>query len=161
MLDPPSNDEPRMAPIRFMGSPAHTLGVEVEVSLIDPETRTLAPVAPQLLERLGADWAKPELFQTIIEINTDVCNTVADVRADLQGRLTKLHRICESLGLGAVVAKDANHGDIQFCVWFGCESRNVVTRVEYEFDSLLVESLNRLLYHGEVVVGVGDDADYH
>lgn len=100
MLDPPSTAKPRMAPIRFHGSPAHTLGVEVEVSLIDPETRALAPVAPKLIERLNAEWAKPELFQTIVEVITGVCKDVAEVRADLSAKLRSLQKAAESEGVG-------------------------------------------------------------
>lgn len=88
-----------MAPIRFVGSPAHTLGVEVEVSLIDPETRTLSPAAPALLKRLDAEWAKPELFQTIIEVVTGVCKNTAEVRADIAGKMTALQKAAEAEGV--------------------------------------------------------------
>ena len=95
-----SADEPYM---RFKPSPSRSVGVELEVSLVDPETRQLTPRAPDVLaEFKGSNYYKPELYKTIIEINTDVCNDVGEVRADLQGKLDALHQVCDRLGLVAM-----------------------------------------------------------
>ena len=59
----------------FNSSPRPTVGVEVELQLIDRETRKLTQVAPQVLESFpGSDWAKKELLQSTFEINTSVCD---------------------------------------------------------------------------------------
>ena len=87
--------------IAFPSCPTPTLGVELEVSLVDLQSRNLAPRAPEVLERLtDSQHSKPELFRTIIELNTDVCNSVAEVRKDLQGRLDVLRAVLEPMGLG-------------------------------------------------------------
>jgi carboxylate-amine ligase len=87
-------------PITFPGCANPTLGVELEVSLIDPHSRNLSPRAPEVLAALGDPLhAKAELFRTIIELNTGICTTVGEVRNDLQGRLDRLQAVCADLGL--------------------------------------------------------------
>src|SRR5690348_7154786 len=84
--------------ITFPACPEPTLGVELEVSLVDLQTRNLAPRAPEVLERLpDRTHCKPELFRTIIELNTDICRTVAEVRADIAQRLAGLRAVCADL----------------------------------------------------------------
>ena len=85
--------------IAFNGSPGPTLGVEVELQLLDPETRNLVSAAPRIIERLAGDaHIKPELIESTIELNTGVCRDVAEVRRDLQQRIGKLLAVCDELG---------------------------------------------------------------
>jgi glutamate---cysteine ligase / carboxylate-amine ligase len=100
MVDPPRSHAESAQRIAFPGCTAPTVGVELEVSLIDPETRGLAPRATEVLDRFDGDASfKPELFQTIIELNTGVCHDVPGVRADLQDRLDRLRAVCDEMGL--------------------------------------------------------------
>jgi carboxylate-amine ligase len=100
--------EPGSGPIIFEGSPNPTLGVEVELQLIDPETRQLVNRAPELLEAFGDPiHCKPELLQCMIELNTDVCTDVAHVRRDLGARLKALQVTLDELGLA--VSGTATH----------------------------------------------------
>lgn len=86
--------------IAFPGCERPTLGVELEVWLIDPETRALVPRAEEILARVGDDVRfKPELFQAIVELNTDICHQVGEVRRDLESRFATLRRVCDELGL--------------------------------------------------------------
>lgn len=85
--------------ITFNGSPGPTLGVEVELQLLDPETRNLVSGAPRIIERAAGDnHIKPELIESTVELNTDVCRDVAEVRRDLQQRIAQLLAICDELG---------------------------------------------------------------
>ncbi len=85
--------------IHFNGSPNPTLGVELELQILDPETKNLVSGAQKILERTtGDDHVKPELIQSTIELNTDVCNNIAAVRTDLTERLNSLFAICDELG---------------------------------------------------------------
>ncbi len=93
----------RTGSISFPGCPEPTVGVEMELSLVDRQSRNLAPRAPEVLALLqDPQHAKPELFQTIIELNTKVCRTVAEVRCDLQGRIDKLHAVCDDLKIATM-----------------------------------------------------------
>ncbi|MBA2460320.1 MAG: YbdK family carboxylate-amine ligase [Actinobacteria bacterium] len=58
-----------------------TLGVEEELMLLDAETLALAPGVERLL---GPPGLKTELFSCLIETNTPVCETAAEVLAELE-----------------------------------------------------------------------------
>ena len=70
----------------FTGSRAYTLGVELEFQLVDRSTLDLVPRVNSLLEDLvpeGSDRLVPEFLQSIIELQTGVCENVDDVADDL------------------------------------------------------------------------------
>ena len=81
--------------IEFNPSERCTLGVEVELQLVDRTTRQLATAASRILADLGAGYpggehpkAKHELLESCIEMNTGICHTAAEAREDL-GRTLK------------------------------------------------------------------------
>lgn len=85
--------------IRFNGSAGPTLGVELELQLLDPVTKNLVSGASRILERSRPeDHVKPELIESTIEINTGVCPDVAAVRRDLNERVKRLLALCDELG---------------------------------------------------------------
>ncbi len=95
MVSPPSRPS-----IVFSGSPGPTIGVEVELQILDPATRRLANAAPALLERLAHDErVKPELLECVVEINTEICRDIHEVREDLGARLARVQAACADLGL--------------------------------------------------------------
>ncbi len=85
--------------IHFNGSPNSTVGVEVELQIIDPETKRLVSGSSRILDRINdASHVKPELIESTIELNTDVCSDIAEVRDDLTGRFRSLLAVCDELG---------------------------------------------------------------
>ena len=85
--------------ITFNSSPGPTLGVELELQIIDPETKNLVSGAAEIIEGARDEQhVKPELIQSTIELNTDICVNVADVRRDLSVRIAKLLTVCDDLG---------------------------------------------------------------
>jgi carboxylate-amine ligase len=91
-----------MSKIDFNSNVAPTLGVELELGLVDVETWELSNSISQLLERLPQGERaqyKPELMQSTLEINTGVCNNVDEVAADLAGSLKLVQGVCEQMGL--------------------------------------------------------------
>lgn len=77
-----------------------SVGVELELQLLDPETLDLTPVAPRLLERLaGEKRVKPEIFQSMLEVNTGICANAAEVRRDLSATLARLREVCRAEGV--------------------------------------------------------------
>ena len=68
-----------------MKGPSLTLGIEEEYQIIDPVTRELRSYITEILEedhvRLGE--VKPELHQSMVEIGSKVCQTPAELRAEL------------------------------------------------------------------------------
>jgi carboxylate-amine ligase len=91
--------------IAFARSPKLTLGVEVELQILDWKTHDLCSGSRRLLRHLAKSSKlehasiKPEIFQSMIEVNTGVCETVAEVRHDLVNAITQLRSAGESLGL--------------------------------------------------------------
>jgi carboxylate-amine ligase len=78
-----------------------SLGVEMELQIIDAKTKDLFPGSPKIFEKLGGEQThiKPELVQSMIEINTGICNTVDEVRRDLDQQISVIQNICTELGL--------------------------------------------------------------
>lgn len=77
-------------PIHFNASPEHTIGVEIELGIVDKDSHQLVPLAGNILEAVPGEYAdciKPEFMQGYLEFNTGVCQTVDDARKDLQEKL--------------------------------------------------------------------------
>ncbi len=84
-----------------------TLGVEVEVQLLDRKTLDLAPVSPRLLASLGNSSAfKPEFYSTMLEMVTGVCQTVDDAERELG---ESSYRLLEVAGSGISIAGVGAH----------------------------------------------------
>ncbi|MGH7342375.1 MAG: glutamate-cysteine ligase family protein, partial [Candidatus Rokuibacteriota bacterium] len=72
-----------------------SVGVEMELQLVDPESFDLTPAAPRLLDRLGGvSGIKPEIFQSMIEINTGICANAGEACRDLQSTVARLREAC-------------------------------------------------------------------
>ncbi|MBO9668407.1 MAG: YbdK family carboxylate-amine ligase [Bdellovibrio sp.] len=86
--------------IPFSKSELLTLGVEVELQIIHPETRNLYPISPEILQ----DWSlesphiKPEIFQSMLEIDTPICQDAHEVENELLLTSRELSRICKKHG---------------------------------------------------------------
>ena len=92
--------------IAFNPSPGPSLGVEVELELIDTRTGQLASAATEILDEIGAEHpdgvhprAKHELFECCIEVITGVTTTVAEARADLEATLAEVREAAARRGL--------------------------------------------------------------
>ena len=89
-------------PYSFQGNARHTLGVEVELQLVDRETLALANSVREILDRVPEAFSgkvKPELMQSYCEINTGICATVKDVERDLTEKMDWAQATAEELGL--------------------------------------------------------------
>ena len=74
----------------FKSNPTYSLGVELELQLVDSQTGALANCIGQVLDRVPPQWKdsiKPEFMQSYCEINTGVCASVAEVESDLTEKL--------------------------------------------------------------------------
>ena len=85
--------------IYFNSSNSPTIGVELELQILDKNTFELVPGAPKILEDFKDDpRIKEELLNSIIEINTNICNNTDEVRADLKESLSKVYKSAEKHG---------------------------------------------------------------
>ncbi|TEX51408.1 MAG: glutamate--cysteine ligase [Actinomycetales bacterium mxb001] len=148
-------------PVDFHPSSRASLGVEVELALVDVESGALVCLAPEVLEEISAPFEtgehpkiKKELFQCTIEVITGVCQTVAQAKADLTESMRELQGVVERRGAGFIGA-----GLHPFTPW------HELSRSEGERYERLVDRIGwpvrRLTTHGvHVHVGVrsGDKA---
>ena len=73
-----------------------TLGIEEEFAIIDPETRELRSHIQEILEYgkvVLKEQIKPEMHQSVVELGTEICQSIVDARAhvlELRSRLAEL-----------------------------------------------------------------------
>jgi carboxylate-amine ligase len=79
-----------------------TLGIEEEFQIIDPETRELRSHIQQILaagKMILTERVKPELHQSIVELNTEVCSDARDARQQVVNLRSELAKLAAQHGL--------------------------------------------------------------
>jgi carboxylate-amine ligase len=87
--------------LTFRPSAGTSLGVELELQILDRETGDLAPGAVRLLQACRGEQlsgVSAELLQSMIEIKTGVCRDVQEVRDALVPTLRRVRTLAGSLG---------------------------------------------------------------
>jgi carboxylate-amine ligase len=151
-----------MAKIDFTRNERPTVGIELELGLLDGESLALTSAYGLLSARLTAEGHqsedgghfKPELMQCVLEVNTDVCATIVEAEYDLRGKIAIVEKACDELGLR--LWWGATH---PFSSW---EDQRITPDARYlQLVNLLQEMARRLVTFGlHVHVGVdsGDKA---
>lgn len=144
-----------MKSIKFKSNKEHTVGVELELQVIDSKTKELTSGASKLLESLnGYTNIKHELFESVIEINSTPCLTVEELRDDLLKHVRILHEHASKLGFKITMA-----GTHPFTNWAKQEIspvkryQNIVERIQMPVRRMLIYGM-----HVHVGVGSGDEA---
>jgi glutamate---cysteine ligase / carboxylate-amine ligase len=146
-----------MSSIVFTRNERPTLGVELELQLVDSESFALANRIEDIQEALPPELlevVKPELMQSYVEINTGVCDTVNDARLDLRAKLEAIERVIDPMGIKLLWA--ASH---PFSSWQ--EQQITVDERYYQLVELMQDVARRLLtfgLHVHVGVDTGDKA---
>ena len=133
----------------FHASPEPTIGVELELFLVDLDKFDLVSGAPTILKEFEDDpRIKPELLESIIEINTDICHSVQEVRDDLRQRLRQVIEASEKHNLGLI-----SSGTHPFARW---SDAHVTRNTRYQaFLERMQFPVRRLLISGQHVhIGV-------
>jgi carboxylate-amine ligase len=82
-----------------------TLGVELELQLIDSESFDLTPRSIELLKLIGDNpYIVPEVMQSMIEIKTDICDNAHVAESELHGHLKLLKQKSDQLGISLACA---------------------------------------------------------
>lgn len=92
-----------MSKIDFTSNDQPTVGIELELGLVDNETMALKSAINEILEQLAPedlDVVKPELMQCYVEVNTDVCTTIDEAETDLTAKLAKVEAAADKAGVG-------------------------------------------------------------
>jgi carboxylate-amine ligase len=83
------------------------VGVELELQILDRESRDLVPGAPRLLKACNEEnvpGVAAELMQSMLEVRTDVCHNIGEVREQLLSRVQRVANIARSLGFDLAMA---------------------------------------------------------
>src|SRR5437016_12349879 len=79
-----------------------TLGIEEEFAIIDPETRELRSHIHEILEGgkiMLKEQIKPEMHQSVVELGTEICQSIVDARAHVLELRSKLAELAGRSGL--------------------------------------------------------------
>src|SRR5205807_9006982 len=74
----------------------YTLGIEEEFAIVDPKTRELRSHIQEILEGgkvMLKEQVKPEMHQSVVELGTQICQSIVEARAhviDLRSKLAEL-----------------------------------------------------------------------
>lgn len=146
-----------MSKLEFNSNDHPTLGVEIELGLVDEKSMALTSAIEPLLAELPdgePECFKPELMQCCVEVITGICADVADAERDLREKLTLVQQAADRLGLR--LWWGATH---PFSLW---RDQQVTVDERYEnLVTLLQEMARRLVTFGlHIHVGVdsGDKA---
>ncbi len=91
--------------IDFHSSAGASLGVEVELELVDRRSRQLRSAASEMLVVLCGDAngshpkVKHELLESTLELITGICQNVPEAKADLQTTLAEVRDVADSMGV--------------------------------------------------------------
>src|SRR5689334_23293649 len=79
-----------------------TLGIEEEFAIVDPETRQLRSHIQEILEGGKVtlkEQVKPEMHQSVVELGTEICQSVQDARSHVLDLRSKLAGLAAKAGL--------------------------------------------------------------
>ncbi len=80
----------------------YTLGIEEEFAIVDPQTRELRSHIQEILEGgkvLLKEQVKPEMHQSVVELGTEICSSVANAREHVVELRSKLAFLAGQAGL--------------------------------------------------------------
>jgi carboxylate-amine ligase len=142
-LQPPSRAPTIRIP--FNGSRGPTVGIELEVQVVDPTSYNLRSASCEVLERVGPDHPriKQELTQSTVEVITGVCDTIADARADLAATMRELYAAGDALGV--TFASAGTHPFAQWRdqkVFPNARYQHLVERIQWPARRLLIYGLH-------------------
>lgn len=93
--------------LTFHPSAGTTIGVELELQILDQETRDLVPGAPRILKACIEEeipGVGAELMQSMLEVRTDICANTTQVQEQLIARLRRVLHVAHSLGYTLAMA---------------------------------------------------------
>ena len=85
--------------IKFNSSPEPTIGVEIELQLVDNKNLDLNNISKKVLAEIKKEFSdniKCELIESMIEINTNVCSNIEEVEKDIKKTLAYLSDILKN-----------------------------------------------------------------
>ena len=130
--------------------PSFTLGVEEELMILDAESLELVNAVESLLEPAAAGEIKPELMESVLEVSTAPCRSIAEVDAQLRALRSQVAQAAaqRKLAIGAA-------GTHPFALW---EDQRIVARPRYRdlISALRFVARQEIIFGMHVHVGIDD-----
>ena len=82
--------------IKFNSSPEPTIGVEIELQLVDIKNLNLNNISKKILAEVNKEFSdniKCELIESMIEINTNICSNIEEVEIDIKKTLNYINEL--------------------------------------------------------------------
>jgi carboxylate-amine ligase len=136
--------------------PDYTIGIEEELMILDPADHHLANAMEDLLGDTEVGEVKPELHESVLEIATGPCQTVAEAAGQLRALRVQVRERAAAKGLAI-----ASAGTHPFSRW---EDQRISGRQRYRdlISDLRFVARQELIFGLHVHVGVADpDAAVH
>lgn len=89
-----------------------TLGVELELQVLDGASLLLTPRASEILKSVESKKLKREFFQSTLEVITGVCETVRQIQLDLESSITEVRDAAD--GFGIKIASTGTHPEADY-----------------------------------------------
>ncbi len=136
-----------------MPLPKLTIGIEEEYQIIHPETRELTSYIQEFLDSgrvILKDQLKPEFLQSQVEVGSQICSTIREVRAEIVRLRREVARLAHSKGLRFVSA-----GTHPFTSW---TSQQVTAGERYtKHEANMADVARQMLVFGmHVHIGIED-----
>lgn len=130
-----------------------TLGIEEEFQIVDPETRDLKSHIEEILEEgkvVLRENIKPEMHQSVVEVGTEICETIYDARREVVKLRSTLDELARKKDLRIAAA-----GTHPFARW---EAQKITDHERYR---MIVEDMQQvaranLIFGLHVHVGMPD-----
>src|SRR5689334_12993939 len=89
-----------MSDLEFKSSPEFSLGMEIELQLLNPDTLQLVDgILPLLAQVPENSFLQPEYNQAMVEIASKVCSNIPELEANIFSILYHLKARCQELGM--------------------------------------------------------------
>lgn len=142
-------------PAAFKSNKHHSVGVELELQVIDGFTKELTSGTTKIIKSLNdSSSIKHELFESVIEINSAPCNSLLDLKEDLLKQVKLVHEHAAKLGYKLTMA-----GTHPTSNW-AYQEISPVKRYKEIIDKIQMPVKRMLIFGLHVHVGVrsGDEA---
>jgi len=142
-----------MNKLEFNGSAQPTLGVEIELALVDAQTLALSSAIENVLGDVPARFEesiKPELMQCYLEINSAVCQNIGEARSDLREKILAVQKVTDAQNLRLLWS-----GSHPFSLW---REQELHHSERYEMLLELLQDMARQLVTFGLHVHVGVDS---
>jgi carboxylate-amine ligase len=130
--------------------PSYTIGIEEELMICDGQSFDLVNAIESMLQDAPQGDIKPELMESVLEISTDPCATLAEAAEQLTALRSQVSDAAEERGLAIGSA-----GTHPFALW---EDQRIVARPRYRglINALRFVARQELIFGQHVHVGVDD-----